>query len=121
MAVITLLSFNFGPIPTRFGMKVGHGPLKTGKILRSGYLGKGCYGDEKTLLILRNSLDWVRNVPGGSIMDGSKFRFRPLGPVSIVTGKCQFHRSLYHAPYMCYQCANPSIIVRLHDQGASNL
>ncbi len=53
-------------------MKVGHGTLTTGKILRSGYLGNGCYGDEKTFLILRNSLNWVKNVPGGSIMDGSK-------------------------------------------------
>ena len=53
-------------------MKVGHGTLTTGKILRSGYLGNGCYGDEKMFLILRNSLDWVKNVPGGSIMDGSK-------------------------------------------------
>ncbi len=41
-------------------MKVGHGPLPTGKILRSGYLGNGCYGDEKTFLILRNFLDWVK-------------------------------------------------------------
>ncbi len=64
--------FNFDPIPTKFGMKVGHGTLTTGKILRSGYLGNGCYGDEKMFLILRNSLDWVKNVPGGSIMDGSK-------------------------------------------------
>ena len=53
-------------------MKVVHGPLTTGKILRCGYLGNGCYGDEKMFLILRNSLDWVKNVPGGSIMDGSK-------------------------------------------------
>ncbi len=33
--------------------------------------------------------------------------------------KCQLHLFLYHAPY--YQCANPSIIVRLHDQGASTI
>ncbi len=64
--------FSFGPILTKFGMKVGHGPLTTGKILRSGYLGNGCYGDEKTFLVLRNSLDWAKNMPGGSIMDGSK-------------------------------------------------
>ncbi len=56
----------------KFGMKVGHGILTTGKILRSGYLGYGCYGDEKILEILKYSLDWPKNVPGRSIIDGSK-------------------------------------------------
>ncbi len=50
----------------------GHGTLTTGKILRSGYLGNGCHGNEKMFLILKYSLDWPKNVPGRSIMDGSK-------------------------------------------------
>ena len=32
----------------KFGTKVGHGTLTTGKILVSGCLGNGCHGDEKT-------------------------------------------------------------------------
>ena len=64
--------FNFGQIPTKFGMKVGHWTLTTGKILRSGYLGNGCHGDEKIFPILKYSLDWPKNVPGRSIMDRSK-------------------------------------------------
>ncbi len=43
---------NFGPITTKIGRKMGHGTLTTGKILRSGYLGNGCYGDEKMFSIL---------------------------------------------------------------------
>ena len=65
-------SFNFGPILTKFGVKVGHGTLTTGKILRSGYLGNCCHGNEKMFLILKYSLDWPKNVPGRSMMDGSK-------------------------------------------------
>ena len=56
----------------KFGMKVGHGTLRTGKILMSGYLGNGCHGDEKIFSILKYSLDWPQNVPGRSIMDLSK-------------------------------------------------
>ena len=39
-------------------MKMGHGTLATGKILMLGYLGKGCYGDEKKFSILKYSMDW---------------------------------------------------------------
>ncbi len=56
----------------KVGREMGHGTLTTGKILRSGYLGNGCYGDEKTFSILKYSIDWGKNGPGRSIMDGSK-------------------------------------------------
>ena len=56
----------------KFGTEMGHGTLTTGKILRSGYLGNGCYGDEKTFPILKYSINWRKNVPGRPIMVGSK-------------------------------------------------
>ncbi len=46
--------------------------LTTGKILRSGYFGNGCHGDEKSFYILKYSINWGMNVPGRSIKDGSK-------------------------------------------------
>ncbi len=54
------------------GIKVGHGTLTAGKILRSGYLGNCCHGDEKMISILKYSLEWSKNVSGRSIMDMSK-------------------------------------------------
>ncbi len=38
---------NFGQNSTKVGKKMGHGTLTIGKIVRSGYLGNSCYGDEK--------------------------------------------------------------------------
>ncbi len=70
----------------KFGMEVGHGTLTTGKILRYGYLGNGCYGDEKTFSIFKYSINWRKNVPGRSIMVGSK-NLRYLLLVSMVTTK----------------------------------
>ncbi len=61
---------------------MGNGTLTTGKILRFGYLGNGCYGDEKTFSNLKYSIDWEKNVPGRSIMDGSK---KPEIPVAMET------------------------------------
>ncbi len=40
----------FEQISTKVGRKMGRGTLTTEKILRSGYLGNGCYGDEKNVL-----------------------------------------------------------------------
>ena len=53
----------------KVGRNMGHGTLTTGQILRSGYgyLGNGCYGDEKTFSILKYSIDWEITVPGRSI------------------------------------------------------
>ena len=61
---------------------MGHGTLTTGKILRSGYLGNGCHGDEKTFSILKYSIDWGEKVPGRSIMNGRK---KPDIPVAMET------------------------------------
>ena len=38
---------------------------------------------------------------------------------NILMVNCQSHPNVPHIPH--YQCVNPSIIVRLHDQGASNI
>ncbi len=56
----------------KFGMKMGHWTLTTGKILRSGYLGNGCHGDEKMFSMLKYSLDRTVNELGRSTVDGSK-------------------------------------------------
>ncbi len=44
----------------KVGRKMGHGTLTTGKVLRSGYLGNGCYGDEKRSLFSMIPLIWEK-------------------------------------------------------------
>ena len=39
----------YGPISTKFGMKVGLWTLMKGKIQWSSFLGNGCYGNEKNI------------------------------------------------------------------------
>ena len=45
--------FICGPIFTKFGTEVSCGTLTTGKILKSGYHDKGCYGDQKSFSQLK--------------------------------------------------------------------
>ena len=46
----------YSPITMKSGMKMGLWTLITGKLLRSGYLGNGCHGDQIAVSELYNGL-----------------------------------------------------------------
>ncbi len=111
-SVVRLLYFFFifAQIWMKFGTKVGHGTLTTGKILVSGYLGNGCHGDEKNAL---NS----QLFPRLRRKCTRKVHYDCQQNHDLAVTMVQVTLNLLFPLY--YQCKNPSIIVRQHDQGAS--
>ncbi len=88
----------YGPSSMKFGMKVAHRTLITGKILGSSFLGNHCHGNQKTYSDLAKRPKG-RGISSGGSLDGygcvENSYYQPLLPlkplsVAMVTQKVPF-------------------------------